>query len=245
VTTRYPTTEQLVIRTNNALTEVGTVTTVRTRVCDLGRLPTQGEFDQVQPALTRASGALDGLLDAIVMTRNNIEVSATGGAAAPDAQDGNNAEATAAPEFLTETPTITIEPTATFDLERITVDVRNMTNILTDVTAQRGPGPQLLQFWSDASIAAATDGCNAPIPTIVAGYPALPPEIVAAEPRIESARSNLNTGLALLQEGWNLFAQSCANGSLEQNAENGLLIARTAQTAFEDTDALLQQLRTR
>jgi hypothetical protein len=158
----------------------------------------------------------------------------------------------------TPTPEATQEPTATLEAavevtgeataestEAVAGNPRSnigpLFALIDELTGQRGAHTTLDQAWRDA-IGGSTEACRLTPPTIPEDY-VLAPEDAAAEPVLSQSVGQVNLGLQLVRQGWVQFANSCAAGSLQVDADNGLQVTAAARTAFDNAAALLQTLR--
>lgn len=121
--------------------------------------------------------------------------------------------------------------------------VREMFAITSEVSSRDGALTLLTGYWNDIERAGRTEGCDLPQPTIPEDYGSIPQRVSDAEPNLAEAREQLNLGLALLRQGWDLFEQACASGTLSQQVETGTVIAQTASTAVSNANRLLTGLR--
>lgn len=151
---------------------------------------------------------------------------------------------TPTPEAPTETPEPTeIPATAT---PAMVVDTRQhltaLYGMIDSVTGPRNAAGLLRQVWTDTANAGTTRACREPVPLIPADY-VLSAQDAAAVPELAQAVEQVNLGMALLRQGWDLFANACASNSLFQQASVGLQTVGTAEDAFRVADGLLQAVR--
>lgn len=146
----------------------------------------------------------------------------------------------------TDAPTITPESDATdapTAAPTATVDVRpyrsDMLNILDRMTLPDGANSLLSRYWSEGS---AGDGCRGVSPTIPPDY-ILPPDVSQSSLDLTRAMLQVNTGLALVRDGWQLFSNACASGTVSGQAAFGLQQTATANEAFATARAALNNVR--
>lgn len=141
----------------------------------------------------------------------------------------------------TAAPTATAVPTAQATAEAsLTVHLQALQRIIDDMTALRSPNSLLTQYWTEAK-GPGTKGCSEPIDasTIPADY-ALPAE-AQTNPNMQLANSLVNTGLAFIRQGRDLFATSCPTPGA--SADRGLQFAQAASDAFNNATTLIDSLR--
>ncbi len=146
----------------------------------------------------------------------------------------------------TDAPTSTPESAATEGPTAAptpTVDVRpyhsDLLNILDRMTLPDGANSLLSRYWSEGS---AGDGCRSVPPTIPADY-VLPPDVSQSSLDLTRAMLQVNVGLALVRDGWQLFANACASGTVSGQAAFGLQQTATANEAFATARAALDNVR--
>jgi hypothetical protein len=153
--------------------------------------------------------------------------------------------ATATPAATATTPaTATIAPT---DIPTVPgPDPRSqlvaLYGIIDQVTAPRGANGLLRQYWQDAGVAGYIDACQDPVPPIPDDYVA-PPEMIAVSHNLAQAVDQINLGLSLVRQGWQLFSYSCVRRNLSGQATTGTQAAEAADAAFREADRLLSAVR--
>jgi hypothetical protein len=241
LSTSHPNLAILANRAAGTWSKLAQALSIFDRVCAETRQPTPEETAQATSALDGVVSEISGIVIAIQSTEDSINI-------APESL--NNIE-NITPETVDQTtpeasPESTIAPTATIDPAVATAHIQAMIVIISDVRARNGAYTGLNQFWTDASTAGQTGGCNQPVPEVPDDYPPLPQDIVSAFPQMEEARIQLNTGLQLLRDqGWPLFTNACASGQLSAQSGIGLTIAQTANTAFTQANTLLLNTQVR
>lgn len=155
----------------------------------------------------------------------------------PQAAQPTSAAAAGAGETTPVAPTApTSEPTPN------TGAVTALTFYVDRMTADRGPATLLRQYWNDALVnpngRAGCDVARPPIPSDAE----LNEAVAGAAPELAEAVVQVQIGLGLLRQGWQLFENSCAAGTLGQNALRGQEFVETAISAFNNADLLLSNL---
>lgn len=148
--------------------------------------------------------------------------------------------ATATP-VPTETPT----PIPTVDPNVLRQQITAIDFIIDEMnTPIRGKNSLVLQYWQDVQTAGSTLACNDAPPTIPADF-VLPntAELQNAPPQLASAVQQVNLGLQLSRQSWQLFSSSCSGDSLPANASTGISAAQAAQTSFQQARNSLDQIR--
>ncbi|RMG83684.1 MAG: HEAT repeat domain-containing protein [Chloroflexi bacterium] len=192
--------------------------------CNSGTPPPAETITQLTETLLRAQRALPDIQ--VALDDPNLIPAAT--AAAPEAT----------PEPTVPPPTDTPVPTPTLDPAVVRTDLAQLQFIIDDVQAQRGAYSILNRYWNDAAQAGQTLGCREPQPVVPDNY-VINERVAELYPDIETAAENVNLGLDLLRQGWDMFAQSCANNTLIQDAQLGLTVVSTAGQAFSTANDLL------
>lgn len=114
--------------------------------------------------------------------------------------------------------------------------------IVDDMTGLRGANTLLVQYWTEAKNVGATQGCRETVPTIPADY-ALPSDVAQVSPSLKLAVDLINQGLLGTRNGWQAFSAACATGAPGTSADNWLLIASAANTAFTTAATQLASLQ--
>jgi hypothetical protein len=227
---------QLSPNNSSQFPEIATlVTSVNQAVSDLASA--KARFDQHcdgVTALTAAEvGAPMGRVVSVLQAVPNLQQ-----------QIADTEAAVQATEAPTETPEIvnTEGPTAA---PTPTVDVRpyrnQMLDILDRMTLPDGANSLLTRFWSDAS-QGSTDGCR-DVPPTIPNDVTLPPEVAQSSLDLTRAMLQLNTGLAVVRDGWRAFSNACAANSAAAQATAGLQQTALANEAFAQARAALDQVR--
>ena len=142
---------------------------------------------------------------------------------------------------VTPTPTPTVDPNFEQTQRQVSDGLRFTIESMLDV---RGPTGLLNQHWLDAQNEGFTLGCRdgkpdfAPIFEIRADQQ----EYVNQIPELRAAVNSTNLGLALTNDAWDLFIQSCNAGTMQQNAARGLAALEAARTGFANAMTSLDQL---
>ncbi len=232
ITNRYPQILPLVNETNQAIDNLNQVIDVRSRVCELGRPLVAGEIEIANANLSAISntadtlsGRINGLLDGIIAGRVPVNI----GGDQPTLDE-------------TEAVEPTIIPTPTIEPQILAGYISEITNMLDEMTANRGPAGLLTQYWQDVNQTGQTGGCNVPQPDIPEDYDEIPEELLEAVPQLGQARNSLNLGLGLLRQGWALFLESCENGNLVTMSGTGAIASISAGTAFDDARTYINQV---
>jgi hypothetical protein len=144
---------------------------------------------------------------------------------------------TSTPEVVnTEGPTAA--PTPTVDVRPYRSD---MLDILDRMTLPDGANSLLSRFWSDAA-QGSTDGCR-DVPPTIPNDVVLPPEVSQASLPLTRAMLQLNTGLAIVRDGWRAFSNACASNTAGAGAAIGLQQTALANEAFAQARAALDGMR--
>lgn len=140
----------------------------------------------------------------------------------------------------TDTPAPSATPTATFTA---TPDFRNYTGPLFTLIDNTRQQNNILRSHLEAiRDRADTGGCRMPAEVVAADY-VLPPEDAAAIPGLQDTVTQINVALALSRSGWDLFTQSCNNGTIAANVETGLAIVQTVEDALRNGETQLSAYR--
>jgi hypothetical protein len=206
-----------------------------------------GACYEEQPINASEVGGLLGPVVAAQRTMQELEsqLSTLGQPTATPEPSATPTEAvTATPAPPTETPEPTDIP-ATATPEMVVGTRQHLTalyGMIDSVTGPRNAAGLLRQVWTDTANAGTTRACREPVPPIPADY-VLSPQDAAAVPELAQAVEQVNLGMTLLRQGWDLFANACASNSLFQQASVGLQTVGTAEDAFRVADGLLQAVR--
>ncbi len=144
---------------------------------------------------------------------------------------------TSTPEVIT-TEGPTPAPTPTVDVRPYRSD---MLEILDRMTLPDGANSRLSRFWSDAG-QGSTDGCR-DVPPVIPNDVVLPAEVSQASLALTRAMLQLNTGLAVVREGWRAFSNACASNTTASMAAAGLQQTALANEAFAQAQAALEGMR--
>jgi hypothetical protein len=109
------------------------------------------------------------------------------------------------------------------------------------MTLPDGANSLLTRFWSDAA-QGSTDGCR-DVPPTIPNDVALPPDVSQASLDLTRAMLQLNTGLALVRDGWRAFTNACASNTAGTMATTGLQQTELANEAFAQARAALDGMR--
>jgi hypothetical protein len=228
----YPNIAVIGNRLNTALDGAAAAFNIHEQACLEARAPSPEETGEAVAALAATLADLRGIEAAIIATENSINVIPV--------EDDDDAQTVADPDQPVVEPTATIEPGL------VTAHVQGLRDIITRVNERNGANTLLTQYWSDAQQAGRTDGCRVEAPVIPEPYEEISADILAAVPELAEAREQVNLGLTLLREqGWPLFRTACAQNSLTQLAPTGLIVAETANRAFNSANTLLFDVRAR
>ncbi len=205
--------------------------TTFTDACAAGQPPAQGQIDAALAGLESTLSEIPSIEEGVNNAAQSVIATAT--------EKARPTETPITPtDAPTETPTFTPEPTATLEPELVNVHIRQIQFRIDQVTASRGAIDLLERFWVDAADAGRTDGCREARPPIPEDYTAvIPPDVLNAAPQLARAQENMNIGLSLLRQGWDLFQASCSAGTLSTNAQIGNQTAQAASNGI--TEAIL------
>jgi len=145
----------------------------------------------------------------------------------------------------TPEPTATHTPIPTVDPAALREQITALDFIIDDmITGVRSKNALILQYWRDVQSAGSTLACNDTAPSIPADF-VLPnnPALENAPPQLATAVQQVNLGLQLSRQSWDLFFSSCNSEALGANATTGLSAAEAAQTSFEQARNSLDQIR--
>ncbi len=132
-------------------------------------------------------------------------------------------EATVAP---VETSVPTIPPTSAPPTREIAIvdpdtALRNLLAISDSLTAPRGAGSLILQYWTDAGAFGQTQGCNdLSTPTLIPANYELPADVAQAVPQLSEATRLINESLTAIRTSWMLFGGACQTGNLTALADS-------------------------
>jgi hypothetical protein len=197
----------------------------------------KARFDQhcdgVTPLMAAEIGAPMGNIVSVIQAVPSIQEALAEAEAVSQATEAP----TQTPEPAnTEAPTLA--PTPTIDVRPYRSD---MLEILDEMTLPDGANTLLAQYWSEAS-AGSSAACRDVPPTIPNDY-TLPPEVSQASLNLTRAMLQLNTGLAVVRDGWRAFANACASGTVGSMAAAGLQQTALANEAFSQARAALEGMR--
>ncbi len=215
---------------------------VHQTICTEGRAPTAEENTQVESVVSSALVTFDDVTTANQIARANIDESALTRANTVEIVPAETAVPTESPMptmTFTPTPTPTSTPVPTVAISLINQHIQEISFSVQQISGPRGAINLLNTFWNDISTAGRSDGCRETIPSIPSDVGEIPQAVIDVVPRIDEARNQLNTTLALLREGWSLFNESCTNGTLVNNFETGLTITGTANSALENVNEIM------
>lgn len=144
-------------------------------------------------------------------------------------------------EELVVNTTPTIAPTPTLEPSVIVEQVSALASIVNRVNEPSGAIPLLEQTWQNVQNTSGSDRiCRTTTrPTIPDDY-VVPEDLAQIIPALAQAQTSINSGLALLRDGWNLFDAACQNNNLLARVNPGLTYVSTATTSFESAREALQ-----
>ena len=241
----YPTISENARRIEGTLVRLQQAYDLHQTVCTEGRAPTTEETTQIDSAVNSALTTFDDVTTANQIARTNINDAALTRENTEEVVPAETTVPTESPmptETFTPTPTATPTPTPTVAASLINQHIQEISFSVQQISGPRGAINLLNTFWNDISTAGRTDGCRETIPSIPSDVGEIPQEVIDVVPRIDEARDQLNTTLALLRQGWNLFSESCTNGTLVDNAETGLTITGTANSALENVNGIMSEI---
>lgn len=200
--------------------------------------PTQEDIDGTLTNLEGLLTELDSIESGIAQLQSTIQ---------PVVTETNTPEVIEVTEEPTEelepTEIPTITPTPAPDASVYRSYVFAMNNIINEVTEPRQALDRLEQAWADVAASGTTGACDSPAPIIPDDYTDLPDDIAQQIPELADAQEQLNgIGLTLLRNGWDLFTQSCQQGTLGQNVTTGQTMAETARGGFNNARNSLNSL---
>ncbi|MBK9124158.1 MAG: hypothetical protein IPM16_13720 [Chloroflexi bacterium] len=145
----------------------------------------------------------------------------------PGATEAPTAVPTATP---TEPPTLTPTPISE---DMVRQQLRELYGVLSVVDTSRGVLDQLDINWQSIfnDPTAGSRLCSATPPDVPADV-TLPAGFEDREPSLVIARDQINTGLALLRQGWTYWREGCAAGDLVGRLSLGQQTVITARAAF-------------
>jgi hypothetical protein len=152
---------------------------------------------------------------------------------------------TAAPptEILpTELPTNTPPPTTEINIADPRAHLATLYGIIENVTADRGAGSLLEQFWEDVQGSGASSACGAAHPPVPESY-VLPEADAQASPDLAEAVRMINVGLEGLRVGWTDFEFACNSNALAARSSQELAEIRAALASFQAAELLLNNVR--
>ncbi|MBE2182857.1 MAG: HEAT repeat domain-containing protein [Anaerolineae bacterium] len=153
----------------------------------------------------------------------------------PLAETDSTTEAPAAQIEVTLMPTVpqieaTLMPTVPPTLapptrEIVIVDpdtaLRNLLAMSDSLTAPRGAGSLILQYWTDAGAFGQTQGCNdLSTPAQIPSNYELPADVAQAVPQLSEAARLINEALTAIRTSWMLFGGACQTGNLTALADS-------------------------
>ncbi len=130
----------------------------------------------------------------------------------------------------------------TQDISVARVHITALEDIVIDMTGLRGEAVRIQTYWNDIQQFDTSEGCFQGEPFIPEAY-ALPEDIAAAFPTLQTATDLVNTGLMLTRQASDAFFAVCNNETLEQDFAAYLEQIDGAVTAFESAQSLLDDLR--
>jgi hypothetical protein len=138
----------------------------------------------------------------------------------------------------TEGPTSTLGPTVA--VADVASHIPKLRSILEQLQRDPGPITLLTRYWDDAGgdASAQAGACLESAPPIPDDY-VLPEVDGQASPQLKQVVDGLNTGLALLRQGWTLLQSACQQKTLTQNARAGQSVAQAAANAFTAAKGVL------
>lgn len=149
---------------------------------------------------------------------------------------------TAAPTE-TPTPTETNTPTPTISPALISSHIIALELIIQEMTQARGANTLLRQYWQDAQNFGVTDGCRPPYPNIPPDYLPLDPLVAEAYPNLNEAVVQVNIGLSLTRQGWEMFKTACGGRNIAGESVTGLQFVDAANSAYSVGINLLDRVR--
>lgn len=190
-------------------------------------------------SILSAIPALKSEIEAVRQAVNSAVTATANAQATGDAAQSTSNAPTAVP---TEGPTITSTPGLASS--EITRHAAAMISLVDAATGQRGFNTLLAQYWADIRDNGSTIGCNTAAPTIPENY-VLTEEEKRLAPDLANALVQLDTGLALVRQGWTLFTNACTAGTLAQNYQLGLEVSNNANAIFDEALLILDVLTKR
>jgi hypothetical protein len=213
---------------------VGSINSARDSLQTGYRRYEQACFEEMPLAASEVGGVLAPVQAALNTLGDNeaalIQAETSGGAAEA---------ATAAPALETVVTEAVATVVPTTDPQPYLQSLYPIVDAMSD---PRGANGLLLQYWTDAFNAGVTTGCDTPPPDIPADY-VLPQEAIGVPEAFTQAVVQVNIGLGLIRQGWDLFEQACSGGTLSQDATLGRQIAENATNAFSNANQLLASLQ--
>jgi hypothetical protein len=144
----------------------------------------------------------------------------------------------------TEAPPATLEaPTPTpGEVANPRAHLGALYNIIDAMQGANGANLLLTQRWADVRNSGTNAGCGLAVPTIPADY--VLPEIDAnASADLKLAVDLINSGLALVRQGWNQYTNGCNTNSLAASLNAGQQSTQNATIAFQSAETLLNNVR--
>ncbi len=209
---------------------------------NLSRLPFAQACASESPALTAAEvsepvALLETILADLVVIESELETVPTDEPATNDMSDATAVDQSPADT----TPTVT-EPT------EIVADIQShlppLFGSLDEIRSPSGAYALMKTFWDGVSNNPVNSGCNNPVPPVPDDY-VLPDLDANASSDLKLGVELYNTGLGLTRQGWALIATACANGTLMDSRETGLMTAANADISFSSAETLFTQVRDR
>lgn len=146
----------------------------------------------------------------------------------------------------TDIPTETSEPTLTPDISEIRIPLIEIERIIEQMTDLQGATSLIVFYWGEVvtNNTLYLSGCNQPQPLIPEDY-TLDPEFVGISAQLDSAVSNVNTGLQLTRAAVSDFYAACESGELPEDPRASLDQSNAAQSAMDAATAALDLLQGR